>query len=124
MDNPERVCDILKEIKGTGSRLSLDDFGTGYSSFSYLHQYPFDVLKVDRSFVSRVVGSQRNFGIVRAIVGLAHDLDMEVVAEGIEKDEEADVLRKLGCEYGQGYRFSKPLSAEDATAFLQRPRAN
>ncbi len=124
MDNPERVGDILNEIKQTGSRLSLDDFGTGYSSFSYLHQYPFDVLKVDRSFVSRIVGSERNLGIVRAIIGLAHDLGMEVVAEGIEKDEEADVLRKLGCEYGQGYRFAKPLSAEDATAFLQRPRVN
>ena len=124
MDNPDRVGDILSEIKKTGSRLSLDDFGTGYSSFSYLHQYPFDVLKVDRSFVSRMVGSRRNHDIVRAIVGLAHDLGMEVVAEGIEKDEEADALRKLDCEYGQGYRFSKPLSAEDATAFLQqRPKA-
>ena len=124
MDNPDRVGDILTEIKQTGSRLSLDDFGTGYSSFSYLHQYPFDVLKVDRSFVSRMVGNRRNHDIVRAIVGLAHDLGMEVVAEGIEKDEEADALRKLDCEYGQGYRFSKPLSAEDATAFLQqRPKA-
>jgi EAL domain-containing protein (putative c-di-GMP-specific phosphodiesterase class I)/CRP-like cAMP-binding protein len=124
MDNPERVGSILGEIKQTGSKLSLDDFGTGYSSFSYLHQYPFDVLKVDRSFVSRMVGSPRNQGIVRAIVGLAHDLGMEVVAEGIEKDEEAAALRDLGCEYGQGYRFSKPLSADDATAFLQRPQPN
>ena len=124
MDNPDRVGDILSEIKQTGSRLSLDDFGTGYSSFSYLHQYPFDVLKVDRSFVSRMVGNRRNHDIVRAIVGLAHDLGMEVVAEGIEKDEEAEALRKLDCEYGQGYRFSKPLSADDATQFLQqRPKA-
>ena len=124
MDNPERVGSILGEIKQTGSLLSLDDFGTGYSSFSYLHQYPFDVLKVDRSFVSRIIGSQRNHDIVRAIVGLAHDLGMEVVAEGIEKDEEADMLRTLGCEYGQGYRFAKPLGAEDATAFLQRGKPN
>jgi EAL domain-containing protein (putative c-di-GMP-specific phosphodiesterase class I) len=124
MDNPERVGSILGEIKQTGSLLSLDDFGTGYSSFSYLHQYPFDVLKVDRSFVSRIVGSQRNHDIVRAIVGLAHDLGMEVVAEGIEKDEEADALRTLGCEFGQGYRFAKPLSADDATAFLQRGKPN
>ena len=123
MDNPERVGSILGEIKQTGSLLSLDDFGTGYSSFSYLHQYPFDVLKVDRSFVSRMVASPRNQGIVRAIVGLAHDLGMEVVAEGIEKDEEATLLRDLGCEYGQGYRFSKPLSADDAAAFLQRKAA-
>ena len=123
MDNPDRVGSILGEIKQTGSLLSLDDFGTGYSSFSYLHQYPFDVLKVDRSFVSRMATNPRNRGIVRAIVGLAHDLGMEVVAEGIEKDDEADALRKLGCEYGQGYRFSKPLSADDATAFLQRPKA-
>ncbi|MEJ0068656.1 MAG: EAL domain-containing protein [Pseudomonadota bacterium] len=124
MDNPERVGSILGEIKQTGSKLSLDDFGTGYSSFSYLHQYPFDVLKVDRSFVSRMIGSKRNQGIVRAIVGLAHDLGMEVVAEGIEKDEEATALREIGCEYGQGYRFSKPLSADDATTFLQRPQLN
>ncbi|MBV8165914.1 MAG: EAL domain-containing protein, partial [Alphaproteobacteria bacterium] len=124
MDNPDRVGSILGEIKQTGSLLSLDDFGTGYSSFSYLHQYPFDVLKVDRSFVSRIIGSQRNHDIVRAIVGLAHDLGMEVVAEGIEKDEEADMLRTLGCEYGQGYRFAKPLGAEDATAFLQRGKPN
>jgi EAL domain-containing protein (putative c-di-GMP-specific phosphodiesterase class I) len=123
MDNPDHVGDILGQIKQTGSRLSLDDFGTGYSSFSYLHQYPFDVLKVDRSFVSRMVGSRRNHDIVRAIVGLAHDLGMEVVAEGIEEDDEADVLRQLGCEYGQGYRFSKPLSAADATAFLANAKA-
>jgi EAL domain-containing protein (putative c-di-GMP-specific phosphodiesterase class I) len=123
MDNPERVGSILGEIKQTGSRLSLDDFGTGYSSFSYLHQYPFDVLKVDRSFVSRMVASPRNQGIVRAIIGLAHDLDMEVVAEGIEKEDEVHLLRELGCEYGQGFRFSKPLSADDATAFLQRSMA-
>jgi EAL domain-containing protein (putative c-di-GMP-specific phosphodiesterase class I)/CRP-like cAMP-binding protein len=123
MDNPERVGSILGEIKQTGSRLSLDDFGTGYSSFSYLHQYPFDVLKVDRSFVCRMVESTRNQGIVRAIVGLAHDLGMEVVAEGIERAEEADLLREIGCEFGQGYRFSKPLSAADATAFLQRKAA-
>jgi diguanylate cyclase len=123
MDNPERVGDILGQIKQTGSRLSLDDFGTGYSSFSYLHQYPFDVLKVDRSFVSRVVASRRNHDIVRAIVGLAHDLGMEVVAEGIERDEETDVLRQLGCEYGQGYRFAKPLSPDDATAFLANGKA-
>jgi len=123
MDNPDRVGSILGEIKQTGSLLSLDDFGTGYSSFSYLHQYPFDVLKVDRSFVSRMATNPRNRGIVRAIVGLAHDLGMEVVAEGIEKDEEIKLLREIGCEYGQGYRFSKPLSADDATAFLQRPKA-
>ena len=123
MDNPDHVGSILNEIKQTGSRLSLDDFGTGYSSFSYLHQYPFDVLKVDRSFVSRMVASPRNQGIVRAIIGLAHDLDMEVVAEGIEKEDEVHLLRALGCEYGQGFRFSKPLSADDATAFLQRSMA-
>jgi EAL domain-containing protein (putative c-di-GMP-specific phosphodiesterase class I) len=123
MDNPVRAGAILEVIKQAGALLSLDDFGTGYSSFSYLHQYPFDVLKVDRAFVSRITAGRRHLDIVRAIIGLAHDLGMEVVAEGIEKDAEADALRALGCEYGQGYHFSKPLTADDATKFLQRGKA-
>jgi EAL domain-containing protein (putative c-di-GMP-specific phosphodiesterase class I) len=99
--------------------LHLDDFGTGYSSLAYLHSFPVDALKIDRSFVHRLDdrGSQRG-AIVKTIVSLAHNLGMDVVAEGIETDTQAEALRALGCRRGQGFLFAKPLPADEARRAL------
>ena len=96
----------------------MDDFGTGYSSLSYLHKLPLDALKVDRSFVSQIESDAEKLEIVRTIITLAHNLGLEVIAEGIETREQMFILRELGCELGQGYLFSRPLDAAAATDLL------
>ena len=113
MDNAEAAIQMLKEIKKTGVQISIDDFGTGYSSLSYLHQFPIDLLKVDRSFVSAMEENSENGEIVRTVIALAKALNLKVVAEGIESVHQFHQLRILGCEYGQGYLFSKALPAAD-----------
>ena len=117
MENPEMAVDLLKRLKALGTHLCIDDFGTGYSSLSYLLRFPADTLKVDRSFVNALGKGGRNEDIVGAIVSLAKSLDMDVVAEGVETVEQRDILRALGCRYGQGYLFSRPLDALKARAF-------
>ena len=109
---------ILRCLKERGIRLSMDDFGTGYSSLSYLHHFPLDVLKIDRSFVSRMGGAEGDPVIVNTIVAMARNLGMQVVAEGVESEWQVDLLKAMGCHYGQGYVFSRPISAEAATEFL------
>jgi EAL domain-containing protein (putative c-di-GMP-specific phosphodiesterase class I) len=96
-------------LRALNVQLYMDDFGTGYSSLSYLHNFPIDVLKIDRSFVSRMGSEGQNSEIVRTILGLARNLNLRVVAEGIESPEQMRQLRRMGCHYGQGYFFSKPL---------------
>src|SRR5260221_8574326 len=108
MENAEAAIQMLKQIKETGVRVSIDDFGTGYSSLSYLHRFPIDLLKVDRSFVSAMDNNTENGEIVRTVIALAKALNLKVVAEGIESIHQFHQLRILGCEYGQGYLFSKP----------------
>lgn len=119
MENAEMVISMLKELKQLGIQLSIDDFGTGYSSLSYLHRFPIDTLKVDRSFVSTMEDGSENGEIVRTIVALAKTLGMNVVAEGIETIHQLHQLRVLGCEYGQGYLFSRPVPADEAGALLK-----
>ncbi len=109
MQAPEKAAMVLGRLRDMGVELKLDDFGTGYSSLAYLHQFPFDTLKIDRSFVSRLTAGAQGVGIVRAIVDLARSLRMAVVAEGVETPEQAILLRELGCPYGQGYLFSRPV---------------
>jgi EAL domain-containing protein (putative c-di-GMP-specific phosphodiesterase class I) len=109
---------MLKQIKDLGVQISIDDFGTGYSSLSYLHRLPIDLLKVDRSFVSAMEQNSENGEIVRTIVALAKALGLNVVAEGIESIDQFHQLRILGCEFGQGYLFSKPLKVTDAEKLL------
>ena len=99
-------------------QLSIDDFGTGYSSLSYLHRFPIDTLKIDRSFVMQMVDNNENIEIVRTIVMLAQNLGMDVVAEGVETKEQLALLRKLGCENGQGYFFSRPVSVGGAEKII------
>lgn len=118
MDNAETAILMLKQIKETGVRISIDDFGTGYSSLSYLHRFPIDLLKVDRSFVSAMEENTENGEIVRTVIALAKALNLKVVAEGIESIHQFHQLRILGCEYGQGYLFSKPLPVADIERLL------
>jgi diguanylate cyclase (GGDEF)-like protein len=114
MENAELVIAMLKELKELGVQLSIDDFGTGYSSLSYLHRFPIDTLKVDRSFVGTMEDGTENGEIVRTIIALAKALNMDVVAEGIETIHQLHQLRILGCEYGQGFLFSRPVPHEEA----------
>ncbi|HQZ95089.1 MAG TPA: EAL domain-containing protein [Pyrinomonadaceae bacterium] len=118
MDNAETAILMLKQIKETGVRVSIDDFGTGYSSLSYLHRFPIDLLKVDRSFVSAMEENTENGEIVRTVIALAKALKLKVVAEGIESIHQFHQLSILGCEYGQGYLFSKPLPVADIERLL------
>jgi EAL domain-containing protein (putative c-di-GMP-specific phosphodiesterase class I) len=120
MDNLEKSAETLQVLKSLGIQLSLDDFGTGYSSLSYLHRFPFDILKIDRSFVMRMEQDINSKQIVETIIILAQKLGLNVVAEGVEKLEQKELLREVGCTYGQGYLFSKPLPAEAIIALLQR----
>ncbi|MDB9513956.1 EAL domain-containing protein [Kamptonema animale CS-326] len=118
MEDGESAVTMLSQLRDLGIHLCIDDFGTGYSSLSYLHRFPINTLKIDRSFVSRMGVDGDNSEIVRAIVMLAHSLGMDVVAEGVETSHHLAQLRSLGCEFGQGYFFSKPVNSEVATALL------
>ena len=118
MENVETAISMLKQLRALGVQLAMDDFGTGYSSLSYLHRFPINTLKIDRSFITRMVENNENAEIVRTISGLAQNLGMDVVAEGVETREQLEILRALGCKYGQGYFFSKPLDTPSAEAFI------
>jgi diguanylate cyclase (GGDEF)-like protein len=118
MENPELAAVTLAKLRSLGVRLSIDDFGTGYSSLSYLNRFPVDTLKIDRSFVTSLNAADENLQIVKTIVTLAGNLGMQVVAEGVETEEQLEQLRSLKCQYGQGYLFSKPLEVTDADLFV------
>lgn len=119
MENAETAILMLQQIKEIGVQVSIDDFGTGYSSLSYLHRFPIDLLKVDRSFVSAMEENSENGEIVRTVIALAKALSLKVVAEGIESIHQFHQLRILGCEYGQGYLFSKPLPVAEIERLLE-----
>ena len=119
MENPEYAAKVLERIKELGASLAIDDFGTGYSSLAYLQRFPFDSLKIDQSFVRGGAQDDRMV-LIRSIVTLAHDLGMDVVAEGAEARAEVEMLRQLGCEFAQGYAFGEPMTGEDARRLLAR----
>lgn len=118
MDQSEKTLNLLSQIKAHNVKISIDDFGTGYSSLSYLHRFPIDTLKIDRSFVDQTDANRENSEIVKTIITLAHVLEMEAIAEGVETPEQVSHLKALGCEAVQGYFFSKPISAKAATDLL------
>lgn len=122
MQNAARAAHILSQLKAADIDVSLDDFGTGYSSLSYLHALPFDTLKIDKSFIAGMVGERSKLEIVRAILLLAHNLKMDVVAEGVETMEQLAQLRALDCEYAQGYLFAPPLESVAAEQLLTENR--
>ncbi len=118
MENAESVITMTKQIRELGVQLSIDDFGTGYSSLSYLHRFPINTLKVDRSFVNSMEDGSENGEIVRTVIALAKALRLNVVAEGIETIHQLHQLQMLGCEYGQGYLFSRPVPVEEAERLI------
>jgi EAL domain-containing protein (putative c-di-GMP-specific phosphodiesterase class I) len=124
MCNEERTAQILSELRSKGVRVSIDDFGIGYSSLSYLRRFGPDVLKIDRSFISEMVANNESQEIVKAVLGLGNNLGMDVVAEGVETAEQSNMLTSLGCKYGQGYFFSKPLDSAAATRCLVKAEAH
>jgi diguanylate cyclase (GGDEF)-like protein/PAS domain S-box-containing protein len=117
-DNIEAAVGLLTQLRELGVQLSIDDFGTGYSSLSYLQRFPIDTLKIDRSFVTQMMENEENLAIVRTIVALAQNLGMDVVAEGVETEDQLKLLRKLECENGQGYLFSTPLGGRQLDQFI------
>ena len=120
----ERIMQVLTRLRIAGLELSIDDFGTGYSSLTVLHQLPFSDLKIDRSFVSRMLTDPEAGTIVHTLISLAHNLGLKVVAEGIETEEVLDSLREHGCDLAQGYLFSKPLSEADFALWLEKEGLN
>jgi len=115
----EQVWSDLIALRESGIRVAIDDFGTGYSSLSYLRQVPIDVVKLDKSFIDPMAASTQQRDLVEGIVRLAHTLGLEVIAEGLEHPRDRELLMDIGCPYGQGYLFSKPLTEQEALRWLQ-----
>lgn len=119
--NVQTAMEVLGSLRRLGVSLLMDDFGTGYSSLNHLHSFPFDVLKIDRSFVGRMTEGEQPLQIVRTIIELARVLGMDVVAEGIETQEQYSLLRQMGCRFGQGFLFARPMAAEAVSKLLRLP---
>jgi len=120
MENTDDAIAKMKKIKDFGIKLAMDDFGTGYSSLSYLKKFPFDILKIDMSFIRDMQVTNVNASIVKSIISLAHTLGLEVVAEGVEQENQATLLRDMNCDLIQGYLFSRPLNSNDVSSLLQK----
>ena len=124
MINTDATRGVLKALKGMGIRLSIDDFGTGYSSLAYLKQFPLDALKIDKQFIKNLTTSEKDAAIATSIIQLAHNLELKVVAEGVEHAEQVDMLQQLGCDIAQGYYFGRPMPADAVPAFpIRQPEA-
>jgi EAL domain-containing protein (putative c-di-GMP-specific phosphodiesterase class I) len=124
MENTEITAKTISNLRALDVELSIDDFGTGYSSLSYLYRLPVTYLKIDRSFINRMIESTDNSEIVSTIIKLGQNLKMKVIAEGIETSEQLAQLKTLNCEYGQGYFFAKPMKAEAAELFIDQSMKN
>ena len=120
MQNADETIEQLNALQATGIKIAIDDFGTGFSSLSYLHKMPINVLKIDRSFVMKMVESDKHLAIVRTITTLAASLNLEIVAEGIETVDQLAALKALGCQMGQGFLFSKPKPHDEAKHLIRQ----
>ena len=118
MVDREAAAAVLERLRALGVRVSVDDFGTGHSSMAYLKELPVDELKIDKTFVQHLASDPKDRAIVRAIIGLAHELGLLVVAEGVEDQDTWDLLRGAGCDIVQGYFLSRPISAADLAVWL------
>jgi EAL domain-containing protein (putative c-di-GMP-specific phosphodiesterase class I) len=118
VDDIKGTAAIMNEIRDAGVRIAIDDFGTGFSSLSYLQRLPIDTLKIDRSFISRIPTKEADMKLVRSIISIGKELDLEVVAEGVETQAQLEFLRSIGCDQVQGFLFSKPLPAADFERFV------
>ena len=118
LDTSASVADQLLELHDAGIQVSLDDFGTGYSSLSYLQKFDIDFIKIDQSFVRHLVPDSTDLALCKAIIVMAHELGMKVIAEGVETWQQRDLLAAAGCDYGQGYLFARPMAAPDFEAFM------
>ena len=118
IENRDAALRVLKDLKALGVRIAMDDFGTGYSSLSYLQSFPFDKIKIDRAFVSDLQTNTHNACIVQAVISIGKSLRMSVVAEGVETEAQADILKHLNCDELQGYLIAKPMQAADIARFL------
>ncbi|MGB0504149.1 MAG: putative bifunctional diguanylate cyclase/phosphodiesterase, partial [Thalassolituus sp.] len=118
MEDVESAIKIMQDIKNTGVSIAIDDFGTGYSSLAYIKRFPIDVLKVDRSFVMDIPEDKNDMAITAAVIAMAHKLSLNVVAEGVETEEQLKYLRQNNCDEGQGYFFSRPLSLGQLHQYL------
>jgi len=116
--NPEVVADVLAGIRALGVQVGLDDFGTGYSSLSYIDQYPIDAVKIDQSFVSRMMHLPRSKAIVESVLSLGRSLGLDIIAEGVETAEQLVLLENMGCPYVQGYFLHRPVRAEEIGLLL------
>ena len=122
--NFDEISTEMHKLSGMGVRFAVDDFGTGYSSLQHLHRLPISAVKIDRSFVQRLCDSSSSYPIVKAIIAVGHSMKMEVIAEGVEQEEQRTILERLGCDGMQGYLFAKPLSPEDISKALSKVRLN
>jgi EAL domain-containing protein (putative c-di-GMP-specific phosphodiesterase class I) len=113
MQNAEAAIEVMEQLRSRQIQISLDDFGTGYSSLAYLHRFPIDTLKIDRSFVQQIQTNNRNHQVINTIIALSSQLSLPVVAEGVETLEQLQYLQALVCEFGQGYLFGKPQPASE-----------
>ncbi|WED22825.1 EAL domain-containing protein [Vibrio sp. JC009] len=118
IDNKEKSESVIQELCGSGIKIAMDDFGTGYSSLSYIRHYPFDILKIDKEFIDDLVTDPKSKRLVEATLAMASSLDIDVVAEGIEEAEQAELLKQRGCKYAQGYFYARPLNEEALEAWL------
>ena len=120
MSDPERANEVLRRLHRMGVRIAIDDFGTGYSSLSYLKRFPADTVKIDRAFISGLPGDSDDAAITQAVIAMAHSLGLQVVAEGVETDEQLAALQRLGCDEAQGFLLGRPVDAARTAVLLAR----
>jgi len=122
IDDTRKVNEKLHTLKDMGIKISIDDFGTGYASLRYLQQLPIDIIKIDRSFIDHITDNPNDLAIVKTIMNMAENLNIEVIAEGVETAEQLEQLKQLGCLFYQGYYFSKAVSKEKLAEMIQQQR--